>query len=39
VRWYDITAERVGVSTVPKTARVHGWKWDARKSRTGGVVA
>jgi hypothetical protein len=39
VSWYDISAERVGASTVPKTARVHGWKWNPRKSKTGGAFA
>jgi hypothetical protein len=29
----EIAAERVALDAVPKTARVHPWRWDKREAR------
>jgi len=33
VRQLQIVADRVAASAVPKTARIHPWKWDKRETR------
>jgi hypothetical protein len=33
VQQLTITAERSPISSVPKNARVHPWRWDKRESR------
>lgn len=37
-RRLQIVVDRVGVTAVPKAARVHPWKWDKREARLKGAV-